>query len=76
MRDQTRWAEPALLRAIEYAGLIWIAALAGESRVPAAFALLAALAFRHYDLVYRLRQRGTAPARVGRPRWPAAGTAG
>ena len=33
-------------------------------RCRAAFALLCALAFRHYDLVYRLRHRGVAP-----PRW-------
>ena len=31
---------------------------------PAAFALLSALAFRHYDLVYRLRHRAEVP-----PRW-------
>ena len=41
------------------------AAVAGRARrplgAPAAFALLAALAFRHYDLVYRLRQQGTSP---------------
>ena len=59
----TRWMEPALLRAIEYGGLLWIAALDGPSAYPAAFALLAALAFRHYDLVYRLRNLGRPPAR-------------
>ena len=32
--------------------------------MPAAFALICALAFRHYDLVYRLRHRGVTP-----PRW-------
>jgi hypothetical protein len=56
------WAEPPLVRLTEYAGLIWIAALAGPSAYPAAFALLAALAFRHYDLAYRLRHRGVTPA--------------
>ena len=58
-----RWTEPPFLRAIEYGGLIWIAALDGPSAYPAAFALLAALAFRHYDLVYRLRNLGRPPAR-------------
>jgi hypothetical protein len=57
------WAEPPLLRATEYTALIWIAALDGADAYPAAFALLAALTFRHYDLVYRLRHRGVVPAR-------------
>jgi len=52
-RVRVSWAEPPLLRATEYTALIWIAALEGADAYPAAFALLAALAFRHYDLVYR-----------------------
>jgi Family of unknown function (DUF5941) len=56
------WAVPALVRLGEYAALIWIATLHGESAEPAAFALLCALAFRHYDLVYRLRHQGSTPA--------------
>lgn len=52
-RARVTWAEPPLLRATEYAALIWIAALEGAGAYPAAFALLAALAFRHYDLFYR-----------------------
>jgi hypothetical protein len=59
--DRLRWATPPLLRLAEYAGLLWIGALAGEDSQPAAFALICALAFRHYDLVYRLRHQGTAP---------------
>jgi hypothetical protein len=62
-RPKTRWAEPPLLRATEFGGLIWIAALDGAAAYPAAFALLAALTFRHYDLVYRLRHRGGGPGR-------------
>ena len=62
-RPRSRWAEPPLLRATEYTALIWIAALDGPDTYPAAFALLAALTFRHYDLVYRLRHRGVVPAR-------------
>jgi uncharacterized protein DUF5941 len=61
-RPRIRWAEMPLLRGTEYMALIWIAALEGPDAYPAAFALLAALAFRHYDLVYRLRHRGTVPA--------------
>jgi hypothetical protein len=62
-RPAIRWAEPPLMRATEYTALIWIAALEGSDAYPAAFALLAALTFRHYDLVYRLRHRGVVPAR-------------
>ena len=58
-----RWAVLPVLRASEYAALLWLAALAGDDAFPAAFALLAALAFRHYDLVYRMRLRGTTPPR-------------
>ena len=56
------WSVPSLVRLGEYATLTWLAAIDGAE--PAAFALLAVLAFRHYDLVYRLRHRGDTP-----PRW-------
>ena len=58
------WMVPPLLRIGEYVALVWLAVLAGASDEGAAFALLAAIAFRHYDLVYRLRHRGVTP-----PRW-------
>jgi Family of unknown function (DUF5941) len=61
-RPKIRWAEVPLLRATEYVALTWIAALDGPDSYPAAFALLAVLTFRHYDLVYRLRHRGVTPA--------------
>jgi hypothetical protein len=65
-RDRVRWAAPPLLRAAEYAATLWIGAVAGSSSQPAAFALICALAFRHYDLVYRFRHQGLhAPAWVG-----------
>jgi hypothetical protein len=64
LRDWLRWVVPPALRVAEYGGLLWIAAVAGADAVPAAFALLCAITFRHYDVVYRLRQRGVAP-----PRW-------
>ena len=55
------WAAAPALRLAEYAAVIWIAANAGHSSLPAAFAYLAVLAFRLYDLVYRLRHQGASP---------------
>jgi hypothetical protein len=60
-RDRLRWAVPPVIRLAEYAGLLWIGAMGGESSGPAAFTLICALAFRHYDVVYRLRHQGVAP---------------
>lgn len=62
-RPKISWAATPLMRLTEYAALIWIAGLHGASAYPAAFALIFALQFRHYDLVYRLRHRGVVPAR-------------
>ena len=64
--DRFAWAVPGFLRVGEYIGLLWIAANAGDSGAAAAFALIAALTFRHYDLVYRQRFQGVAP-----PQWVA-----
>ena len=55
------WATPPLLRLLEYGSLIALALLADDSALPACFAFLAAVAFRHYDGVYRMRHQG-APA--------------
>lgn len=65
------WAVPLLLRVVEYPALLWMAVLASEDGAPAAFALLAAIAFRHYDTVYRLRHQGRTA-----PRWVAAAGGG
>jgi hypothetical protein len=62
-RRKIVWGVTPIVRVTEYLALIWIAALYGESAYPAVYALLGALAFRHYDLVYRLRHRGVVPAR-------------
>jgi hypothetical protein len=70
-RDRLRWLVPPLLRLAEYSTLVWIGVNAGPSSAPAAFALLGALAFRHYDLVYRLRHQGVPP-----PSWLGAATGG
>jgi len=61
-KESFHWAVPPLVRLGEYAALAWLAATADA--VPAAFALICALTFRHYDLVYRLRHRAEVP-----PRW-------
>jgi hypothetical protein len=59
--DRLSWAVPPILRLAEYSGLLWIGAMGGESSQPAAFTLICVLAFRHYDVVYRLRHQGVAP---------------
>ena len=58
-KESFHWAVPPLVRLGEYATLAWLAAI--DDAVPAAFALIAALTFRHYDLVYRLRHRAEVP---------------
>jgi len=62
-RGRFAWTVPALLRLLEYGTLLWFALLAGPRALPAAFALGGALAWHHYDTVYRLRhQRASPPA--------------
>jgi hypothetical protein len=58
------WTVPPLLRGLEYGTLIKLTALAHPSAMPACYALLAVLAFHHYDAVYRLRHQ-----RVPPPAW-------
>lgn len=60
--DRFAWALPGVVRIGEYGSLIWVGTTVGESASAAAFALIAALALRHYDLVYRLRFQGRPPA--------------
>jgi hypothetical protein len=60
--DRFAWVLPGLLRVGEYGSLLWIGVTVSESGAAAAFALIAALAFRHYDLVYRARFQGKPPA--------------
>jgi hypothetical protein len=69
--DRLLWTIPSLLRVGEYAGVLWMADVAGDSSLPAAFALLCVVAFRQYDLVYRLRYAGMLP-----PAWVDAVTLG
>lgn len=63
LTDGLRWMVPPALRAIEFGGLLWIGAVAGPSSLPAVFALLCAIAYHHYDVVYGQRHRGIEPAR-------------
>jgi hypothetical protein len=55
------WTVPPLLRGLEYALLIKLTVVADPDALPRCYALLCALAFHHYDIVYRLRQQGIAP---------------
>lgn len=61
VRGRFNWLVPGTIRALEYGLLILTAALAHGDAMKACFALLAALAFHHYDTVYRLRQQGAPP---------------
>jgi Family of unknown function (DUF5941) len=69
--DRLRWMVPSALRLIEYGGFLWIASVAGDSSLPAAFALLCAITYHHYDVVYGFRHRG-GPL----PRWAQAAGGG
>lgn len=48
------WVRPALLRLAEYAALVALAGTAGDSALPAAYALLLVVASHHYDDLYRV----------------------
>jgi hypothetical protein len=62
-----RWLTPPFLRAGEMGMLIVLGARGGDHALPATYALLSAVAFHHYDVVYRLRhQRVAPPAWLGR----------
>jgi hypothetical protein len=58
------WLLPPSLRAGEYGFALTVGLLAGGTALPSVFALLAAVAFHHYDLVYRIRHQSAPP-----PRW-------
>ncbi|MFJ9625781.1 DUF5941 domain-containing protein [Streptomyces sp. NPDC101181] len=59
------WLVPPLFRAAEYVTILVLAARSDAPHaVPAAFGLVAAVAYHHYDTVYRIRGGTGAP-----PRW-------
>ncbi|MFF8946976.1 DUF5941 domain-containing protein [Streptomyces sp. NPDC014864] len=56
------WLVPSLFRAAEYGTVLALAAKAGvNGALPAAFGLVAAVAYHHYDTVYRIRGDAGAP---------------
>ncbi|MEV4871810.1 DUF5941 domain-containing protein [Streptomyces syringium] len=59
------WLVPPLFRASEYGIILLLAARSGvDGALPAAFGLVAAVAYHHYDTVYRIRGGSGAP-----PHW-------
>ncbi|WP_037673391.1 DUF5941 domain-containing protein [Streptomyces griseus] len=65
------WLVPPLFRAAEYGTVLILAAKAGvHGALPAAFGLVAAVAYHHYDTVYRIRgDAGAPPAWLVRAIW-------
>lgn len=55
------WAVPTVLRMVEYGTFIWLAAIGPGAAQPAVYAFLCAIAFRQYDIVYRVRHRSEPP---------------
>ncbi|MET8247032.1 DUF5941 domain-containing protein [Streptomyces sp. NPDC005202] len=56
------WLVPPFFRAAEYGTVLGLAAKAGvNGALPAAFGLVAAVAYHHYDTVYRIRGNAGAP---------------
>ncbi|MEU2062966.1 DUF5941 domain-containing protein [Streptomyces sp. NPDC013455] len=56
------WLVPPLYRAAEYGTVLFLAAKADvNGALPAAFGLVAAVAYHHYDTVYRIRGDAGAP---------------
>ncbi|MGQ4423643.1 DUF5941 domain-containing protein, partial [Streptomyces violaceoruber] len=59
------WLVPPFFRAAEYLTVLFLAAKADvNGALPAAFGLVAAVAYHHYDTVYRIRGDAGAP-----PQW-------
>ncbi|MCX2970672.1 MULTISPECIES: DUF5941 domain-containing protein [Streptomyces] len=58
------WLVPPLFRAAEYGTVLALAAVSEvNGALPAAFCLVAAVAYHHYDTVYRIRGGSGAPPR-------------
>jgi hypothetical protein len=55
------WLVPPVLRLTEYGTVLLLVRAVDPVWTPAAFAFLAAVAYHHYDLVYRLRDRQQQP---------------
>ncbi|WP_406865502.1 DUF5941 domain-containing protein [Streptomyces sp. HUAS MG47] len=62
LKGSLDWMVPPVLRAAEYGVVLLLAARSGVPHaVPAAFGLVAAVAYHHYDTVYRIRGGTGAP---------------
>ncbi|MFD0374473.1 DUF5941 domain-containing protein [Streptomyces sp. NPDC127112] len=71
-RGPLDWLLPPLFRAAEYTTVLVLAVKADvPGALPAAFGLVAAVAYHHYDTVYRIRGGSGAP-----PRWLVRATGG
>ncbi|MFH8799112.1 DUF5941 domain-containing protein [Streptomyces sp. NPDC017936] len=56
------WLVPPFFRAAEYLAVLFLAARSdADGALPAAFGLVAAVAYHHYDTVYRIRGNAGAP---------------
>jgi phosphatidylglycerophosphate synthase len=65
LKGRLDWLVPPLFRAAEYGTVLLVAGKAeANGALPAAFGLVAAVAYHHYDTVYRIRGNAGAP-----PRW-------
>ena len=62
-RGRVDWLIPPILRVTEYT-FIAVVGLSSDTPPAVVYALLAAMAFHHYDLVYRVRQRIAPPSWV------------
>ncbi len=62
-RGRLGWLVPPLLRAAEY-GTVLAVFVDSNAGAPWGYAYLGALAYHHYDIVYRLRNLGAAPPRL------------
>ncbi|MER7743534.1 DUF5941 domain-containing protein [Streptomyces sp. NPDC096538] len=59
------WLVPPLFRAAEYGTVLLLAARADvNGALPAAYGLVSAVAYHHYDTVYRIRGNAGAPPRL------------
>lgn len=58
------WLVPAVLRTAEYVFVIWLGWRAGGVALPIVYGLLFAVAYHHYDVVYRVRHQEAPPAWV------------
>ncbi|WJV51134.1 DUF5941 domain-containing protein [Streptomyces flavofungini] len=62
LKGRLDWLVPPLFRAAEYVTVLVLAAKADvNGSLPAAFGLVAAVAYHHYDTVYRIRGVGAPP---------------